>query len=123
MTPDCADIEEDGLVFSLGARKGRFAPGVPLHRLMPRRAQVGGSRIFQRVRDVCEVVNFLWHALRINRRAIPREPIQIKCLPSLPRTSPRGEQARRTRRSAQSNENGLTTSWHEASKAGWRVRA
>jgi hypothetical protein len=40
VAPYRADVEQDGLVFGLGAGKGCFAPRVPLHRLMPRRAQI-----------------------------------------------------------------------------------
>ena len=36
VAPDCADVEEDGLVFGLGSREGVAAPRVPLDRLMAR---------------------------------------------------------------------------------------
>ena len=47
VAPDRANVEQDGLVFSLGARKGRLAPRMPLDRLMARRAQVGRGCVFK----------------------------------------------------------------------------
>ncbi len=41
VAPHRANVQQDGLVFSLGAGKRSLAPRVPLHRLMARRAQVG----------------------------------------------------------------------------------
>ena len=49
VAPDGANVEQDGLVFGLGARKGRFAPRMPLHRLMARRAQVGEAACSSRL--------------------------------------------------------------------------
>jgi len=41
VAPHRPDVEQHRLVFSLGAGKGLLAPGVPVHWLMLRRAQVG----------------------------------------------------------------------------------
>ena len=43
VAPDGANVQQNGLVFGLGAGKGRIAPGMPADRLMARRAQVGGG--------------------------------------------------------------------------------
>ena len=47
VAPDRADVEQDGLVFSLGARECSLAPGMPLDGLMARRTQVGRGRVFK----------------------------------------------------------------------------
>ena len=47
VAPHRADVEQDGLVFSLGAGKRSLAPCMPLHGLMARRTQVGGGRMLQ----------------------------------------------------------------------------
>ena len=47
MAPHRADIQEHGLVFSLGARKGGIAPFIPSDGLMGGRAQVRTHRILE----------------------------------------------------------------------------
>ena len=47
VAPDRANVEQDGLVLSLGARKRGLAPRMPVDRLMPRRAQIGRGCVFK----------------------------------------------------------------------------
>ena len=49
VTPDRADVEQDGLVFGLGAGKRGVAPLVPVDRLMCSGTQVGAGGIFQAI--------------------------------------------------------------------------
>ncbi len=65
VAPDGADVEEDGLVFGLGAGKGGFSPRVPLHGLMARGAEIRGSGVLELIGGGRRVV----HRLRINGRA------------------------------------------------------
>ena len=47
VAPHRADVQQNRLVFRLGAGKRSLAPRMPLHRLVPRRAQVGGRGMLQ----------------------------------------------------------------------------
>ena len=66
VAPHRANVQQNRLVFRLSPRKGRLAPSMPPHRLMPRRAQIGGRSLGKRVRGSRrgEVVRF--HGLSIH---------------------------------------------------------
>src|ERR1700722_9436739 len=82
VAPHGPNVEQDWLVLSPRPRKRRLAPRVPPHRLMPRRAQIRGRRVFELI-VFCGSVAFA-HELRIQASSAAHRSSHAESIPPRP---------------------------------------